>query len=478
MTYVFYDTETTGTATAFDQILQFAAIKTDDDLNEQERFNLRCRLLPHVVPSPGALCITGVTPEMLLDQSLPSHYEAICQLRRKLTEWSPACFVGYNSIQFDEDLLRQAFFQTLHPAYLTNTGGNCRGDVMRLAHAASVYAPDSITVPADAKGKPTFRLEKLALANGHNHDNAHDALADVIATISIARQIRDKAPKVWEAMSLTTKKNAAIKIVRDEQLLAMTERYGPRMYSWAVTFCGSNPNYDGQVAVFDLNSDPDEYRSMSVEQLVNTLKASPKIIRTVRANAQPILMPLAALPDYKSVLKVEPDEAKRRAAIIRADLAFQGRVGEALVARYADEEPSEHVEERIYDGFPTKQDEELMQLFHQAKWDDRLNIASQIEDERLNEFAHRMIYFEREDLLPNATLLRFRAWHADRLLSKDNEVPWMTVAKAVSEADKLLTEGTENKALLENVKAYLNDLAAKLDQLRLPQRPSGLQGIL
>ena len=47
MPYVFYDTETTGTATAFDQIFQFAAIRTDDDLHGLERFNIRCRLLPH-----------------------------------------------------------------------------------------------------------------------------------------------------------------------------------------------------------------------------------------------------------------------------------------------------------------------------------------------------------------------------------------------------------------------------------------------
>jgi exodeoxyribonuclease-1 len=34
MAYVFYDTETTGTDTTFDQILLFAAILTDDQLNE------------------------------------------------------------------------------------------------------------------------------------------------------------------------------------------------------------------------------------------------------------------------------------------------------------------------------------------------------------------------------------------------------------------------------------------------------------
>ena len=58
MPYVFYDTETTGTDTVFDQILQFAAIRTDDDLNELERFSLRCRLLPHIIPSPIALLLT------------------------------------------------------------------------------------------------------------------------------------------------------------------------------------------------------------------------------------------------------------------------------------------------------------------------------------------------------------------------------------------------------------------------------------
>ena len=158
MPYVFYDTETTGTNTDFDQILQFAAIKTDDDLNELDRFEIRCRLLPHIVPAPGALLITGVTPQMLLDPALPSHYEAIRQIRNNLIEWSPAIFLGYNSIKFDEGLLRQAFFQTLHPVYLTNTNGNTRADVMRIVHAASVYAPDSIAVAVDEKGKPTFRL--------------------------------------------------------------------------------------------------------------------------------------------------------------------------------------------------------------------------------------------------------------------------------------------------------------------------------
>ena len=126
MNFIFYDTETTGTDTTFDQILQFAAILTDDDLNELDRFETRCRLLPHVIPAPGALLATRITPAILTDPSLPSHYQAMRQIADKLNAWSPAIFIGYNTLAFDEPLLRQAFYQTLQPVYLTNTHGNSR----------------------------------------------------------------------------------------------------------------------------------------------------------------------------------------------------------------------------------------------------------------------------------------------------------------------------------------------------------------
>lgn len=231
MPYVFYDTETTGTETAFDQILQFAAIRTDDDLREQERFNIRCRVLPHIVPSPGALRATKISPAMLTDPALPSHYEAMRQIRAKLLEWSPATFIGFNSIQFDETLLRQAFFQTLHPAYLTNTDGNARSDAMRVAHAVSVYAPGGIAVPADDRGRETFRLEKLAPANGYNHDEAHEAMADVEATLYMARLMRERAPDIWRAMDRVTAKAAVREYVAAQPIFSMTECYYGRAYS-------------------------------------------------------------------------------------------------------------------------------------------------------------------------------------------------------------------------------------------------------
>ena len=60
MSFVFFDTETTGLRHGFDQIVHFAAIRTDNDLNEIDRFEARSRLLPHVVPHPIALRTNGL----------------------------------------------------------------------------------------------------------------------------------------------------------------------------------------------------------------------------------------------------------------------------------------------------------------------------------------------------------------------------------------------------------------------------------
>ena len=430
MPYVFYDTETTGIETTFDQILQFAAIRTDDNLNELKRFNIRCRLLPHIIPSPMALHVTHVTPSMLTDSALPSHYEMIRQIRDTLLEWSPATFIGFNSMSFDENLLRQAFFQTLHPAYLTNTNGNARSDALRVAHAASVYAPDAMVLQTDDRGRQVFKLDRLANANGYNHGDAHEAMADVEATNHMVRLIRNRAPDVWKAMDRAATKNAVKEYVATESLFSLTESYFGRIYSSLVTPCGQNPKDAGQLSVFDLFFDPDDYRFLSAEDLVPVLNASPKVIRSLRANRQPIMMPADAAPDGTKALQIPPGELLRRVEVIQGDPDFQARVGQAQTLRFADKEPPAHVEQRIYDGFPNAADEALMEQFHQANWGERSALASQIEDPRLGEFARRLIYFERPEMLPDTQSAELSASMANRVLTEDESVPWMTVRES------------------------------------------------
>ena len=170
MSLVFYDTETTGTDTFFDQILQFAAIRTDTDLKEIDRFDIRCRLLPHIVPAPGAMRVNRMKVSQLTDPSIPSHYEMVRAMRAKLLAWSPALFLGWNSMGFDEDLVRQALYKTLHNPYLTNNNGNSRSDVMRMAQACSIFAPAALKIPTEKMAGKSSDCMSVARANGFKHD--------------------------------------------------------------------------------------------------------------------------------------------------------------------------------------------------------------------------------------------------------------------------------------------------------------------
>lgn len=162
MSLVFYDTETTGIEKFFDQILQFAAIRTNEELEEVDTFAVRCRLLPHIVPAPDAMRVTGVTASQLTDAACPSHYEMVRRVEARLASWSPALFLGWNSIKFDEELLRQAFYKTLHNPYLTNTANNTRTDALRIVQACDLFAPEALVIPTDRQAaKSTNWIELL-----------------------------------------------------------------------------------------------------------------------------------------------------------------------------------------------------------------------------------------------------------------------------------------------------------------------------
>ena len=61
MNFVFYDLETTGRNTTWDQIIQVGAILLDENFRELERLEERCSLRPGLVPEPGALIVNNTS---------------------------------------------------------------------------------------------------------------------------------------------------------------------------------------------------------------------------------------------------------------------------------------------------------------------------------------------------------------------------------------------------------------------------------
>lgn len=287
MSFVFYDTETTGLNTAFDQILQFGAIRTDHELRELERFDIRCRLLPHVVPAPEALLTNGLTVERLTDPALPSHYDMVRAVKAKLDEWSPAVFIGHNSMHFDETLLRQALYQTLHDPYLTNTNGNCRLDSLPMLRAVNFFNPGILSVPVNEQDKPIFRLADLAPHNGFRHAAAHDAIGDTEATLYLCRIVYERAGGYWSNFVRFGPKAAVLDFIEGNEVLSFTDSFFGRTYSWMVAPLGPNPAYESEWFVFDLSNDPESFPALADDDLRTRLAASPKPVRRLRTNAGP-----------------------------------------------------------------------------------------------------------------------------------------------------------------------------------------------
>ena len=110
--FVFYDFETSSSNKSWGQIIQVGAILTNDNLEELDRYEARCRLSPSIIPEAMALIVNKSTPKMLKSANL-SHYEMIRQFVETLKRWGKVTYIGFNSIDFDEEFLRNTLFQTL-----------------------------------------------------------------------------------------------------------------------------------------------------------------------------------------------------------------------------------------------------------------------------------------------------------------------------------------------------------------------------
>jgi len=458
MAFIFYDTETTGTNTCFDQILQFAAIRTDDDLNPIETFNVRCRLLPHVVPSPGALLATGVIVADLTGAPL-SHFEMMRQVRAKMTDWCQegVIFMGWNSMRFDEAMLRQAYYQSLLPVYQTNTNGNGRADVMRMAQVVAACIPNAIAVPIEGRCKRTFKLALVAEANGIRLDNAHEALADAGATLALAKLLKQRAPQIWRALVGNARKATILQLIQNNSVLLLSETFGGTPFNMMVapiSVSCSNPN---EWALFDLQFDPEQFLTADDGTLRDAIDGKVKMIRRVSANARPRLLSTEFTPTNVRGGRLPMETYLERARKVRESWDFRQRTSRLLAERYADQPSSIYVEQRIYDGFPSRDDEARLATFHRQEWPHRVGLVPSIEDDRCRELGERLIFVEQPAALTDAQRRSWQAWQRDRLLAA-GEAPWLTIAAALSELEEVADTTPEQRPPLSDIRILLKSL--------------------
>ena len=276
-TFFWYDLETSGTDAIRDRILQFAGQRTDAALNPIEApIDISVRPTQDTLLDPDAMAITGLDPrkldaegcsEFALTEEILSHFQR-----------PETCVVGYNSLSFDDEFIRQTLFRNLRDPYAREwQGGNSRWDVLGLMRMAYALRPEGLIWPVKDNGRPSFTLVDLAGANGIDHLKAHDALSDIEATIGVTRLVKAHQPRLFSYFfSMRQKQNVIHQLYPlGKRPIVHVAPYYPaeqRFISLLLPLI-AHPRFPNTVVCWDLLSSPDNVaRSLhSVASLKETL---------------------------------------------------------------------------------------------------------------------------------------------------------------------------------------------------------------
>ena len=100
-TFYFYDLETSGLNPRTDRIMQFAGQRTDLDFRPiGEPTNLLIELCDDTLPSPGAIMVTGITPQSTHQDGISER--EFCRFLINEVATPGTTIMGYNSIRFDD----------------------------------------------------------------------------------------------------------------------------------------------------------------------------------------------------------------------------------------------------------------------------------------------------------------------------------------------------------------------------------------
>ena len=468
MNFVFYDLETTGRSIQWDQILQVAAILTDSNLNILDSINETCKIRSYCLPDPEALLVNKLPINSLLNSNY-SLYQLVNNISKKFESWSPAIYIGYNSIMYDEEMLRTAFFTNLFDPYLTITAENSRADLLNIVRASNFFYPEKIKSLINEKGNPMFKLDSIAPLNGITNFTAHDALGDTKATISLARLIKEKTPLIWANSTKNQKKEQVLNRIKEDMFCSMESYFG-NIKVYALSYLGEHPRYRWGLC-YDLKQEPEILLNMDSTQLSEFLEKSPKVIRHIKPNKSPLILSKEFISKINDYQQFSTDLIKKRHTFLKSNPRLIKRIidhynnkNDLNLNEYS--QLDVYAEETIYKKFLNNYDLKLMKDFHTVSWDEKIKIKNVFKDKRLTYFANLMLYEEKPETLDKQTINEINDQIANRLLSKNKE-KWLTIYDAYKKIDDLREKHKKNEkniSMLEDINSYIESVEKKIQK--------------
>ena len=401
-----YDYETTGTNPQKDRPLQFAGVRTDLNFNIiDEPISIFCKLSLDTLPHPEACLITKITPQFANEKGV-IEAEFIRQIHQQFLQPN-TCVLGYNSIRFDDEMTRHSFYRNFYDAYEREwKNGNSRWDLLDVFRAAQALRPGGFNWVYDDERKPIFKLDQLTVANHIPHGNAHDALADVYALLSLAHLLKQAQPRLFQFLFEHRTKTQALKLLNVESgtpLIHVSGMYPATQNCLAIVMplC-VHPMNANEIVVVDLSVNPAPLLELSAEEIKQRLFIATEDLpgnvariplKTVHINKCPVLAPMSVLrtEDAKR-LRIDVEMCLKNGELLAQNFSplFTTKISAVFNSPYENSQTPADVDLALYSGgfFSAVDKKAMTQIRHTAP-EQLATFPLRYEDARLPEMLFR-----------------------------------------------------------------------------------------
>ncbi|WP_148253220.1 exodeoxyribonuclease I [Aidingimonas lacisalsi] len=474
-TFLWHDYETFGADPRRDRPAQFAAIRTDADFNEVgEPIELYAKPADDDIPHPQACLITGITPQHASRHGLPET-DFAGAINAAMSE-PGTCSLGYNSLRFDDEVSRHLFYRNFLDPYAREwQNGNSRWDLIDAVRAFHALRPEGIEWPLRDDGAPSFKLEDLTAANGIEHAGAHDALADVRATIALASLLKTSNPRLFAyLLRLRSKREVAklLDIPAGKPMLHISRRYpASRACSALIMPLAEHPTNPNGVIVYDLAEDPAPLYELSAEQIRERVFVSASELpegdvriplKVVHVNRSPVLMPLTAVDDQVARRTgIDRDACERHWQALREQPDMARKVASVFT-----ESTNSHPDDpdlMLYSGgFFSPSDRQEMQRVREADPEQLVDTPFAFQDPRLEDMLFRYRARNHPDTLTHEEQARWDAFRWSRM--NDGALASMTLQQFAREIEQL-----NQQSLDDWQRQVLEELVMHVEAIMPPQ---------
>lgn len=411
-TYLFYDIETTGLNKCFDQVLQFAAIRTDDQLNELSRHEIAVKLNNDVIPSPGAV-ITHRIGVADFKNGL-TELEAIEKIHA-LFNTPGTISVGYNTLGFDDEFLRFSFYKNLLPPYTHQYANQCgRMDIYPITLLYYLFKRDHLIWPEN-NGVISFKLENINAANHFFEGAAHNAMVDVEVTLALARKLFSDQTMWHFVIDYFEKKTDENRIMHSDASLSLSDK----QYKTGFMVNGKIGAASSYIAPVLSLGQHQHYKNQSVWLRLDNPDLSKTTLESIRENTRAFKKRLAEppifLPEKARYFDLLSDDRKQITQSNKSWLQKNPGIFAAIAQFHQNEKYPEvltrDVDAALYSmDFPKPAEESLFRRFHATAPKDKLSVANQFPNKDREQQAIRIIGRHFPEFLPDNEREIFEAY--------------------------------------------------------------------